>query len=90
MLLSQPISGELYIDGDTKHWRKVDLKWINENQSGDTLTVSLQMIIGYMRSAGVSFNQSNKIVKYPIKDFLELYAKTLKSELKKKIELSVQ
>jgi hypothetical protein len=52
LLLSQPISGELYIDGDTKYWRKVVLKWINENQSGNTLTVSLQMIIGYMKSAG--------------------------------------
>ncbi|MGD6831864.1 hypothetical protein ACQCT5_06850 [Sutcliffiella halmapala] len=90
LLLSQPISGELYIDGDTKYWRKVVLKWINENQSGNTLTVSLQMIIGYMKSAGVSFNQNDKIVKYPIKDFLELYAKTLKAELNKKIELSVQ
>ncbi|MED4014461.1 hypothetical protein [Sutcliffiella cohnii] len=90
VLLSQPISGELYIDGDTKYWRKVVLKWINENQSGDRLTVSLQMIIGYMKSAGITFNQNDKIVKYPIKDFLELYAKTLKAELKKKIELSVQ
>lgn len=90
LLLTQPISGELYIDGDTKYWRKLVLKWINENQSGDTLTVSLQIIIDYMKSAGVSFNQNYKIVKYPIKVFLEFYVKTIKAELKKKIELSIQ
>ncbi|XKH50487.1 hypothetical protein LG275_12935 [Chryseomicrobium palamuruense] len=90
LLLSQPITGELYIGGDTQYWRKVILKWINENQSGDTLVVSLQKIIGYMKSSGVSFTQNDKLVKYPIKDFLEFYQKTIKVELKKKVQISIQ
>ena len=79
MLLSQPITGEPYIDGDTMSWRNVILKWINENQSGDSLVVSLQKIIGHMKNTGVSFNQNDKLVKYPIKSFLEYYQKTLKA-----------
>lgn len=90
LLMFQPIAGELYIDGDSKNWRKVVLEWINENQSGDTLTVSLKKIIGYMKNRGISLNQSDSIVKYPIKDFLEFYVKTLKVELKEKIELRIQ
>ncbi|ARK30112.1 hypothetical protein [Halalkalibacter krulwichiae] len=90
LLLSQPITGELYIDGDKKSWRIVILKWINENQSGDSLVVSLQKIISHMKSEGISFNQSDKLVKYTIKHFLEFYRKTIKTELKKMIELNIK
>lgn len=90
ILLSQPIKGELYIDGDKRAWRIIILKWINENQSGDSLVVSLEKVIGHMKSSGISFNQNDKLVKYPIKDFLEFYGKTVKAELKKKIELTIQ
>ncbi|WP_157076724.1 hypothetical protein [Sutcliffiella cohnii] len=91
ILLSQPIKGELYIDGDKRAWRIIILKWINENQSSDSLVVSLDKVIGHMKSSGISFNQKNdKLVKYPIKEFLEFYRKTIKAELKKKIELTIQ
>jgi hypothetical protein len=90
LLLSQPIRGELYIGGDTKFWRKVVLKWINENQSGATIVVSLQTLISYMKKTGVSFNQNEKLVKHPIMDFLVFYQKTLKLELKRKIELVIE
>jgi hypothetical protein len=89
LLLSQPITGELYIDGDKKSWRIVILKWINENQYGNSLVVSLQKIISDMKRAGVSFNQNDKLNKYPIKNFLEFYEKTMKTELKNKIELTI-
>lgn len=90
ILLFHPIKGELYIDGDKKSWRIVILKWIRKNQSDDSLVVSLQNIIGHMKSTGITFNQNDKFVKYPIKEFLEFYEKTIKSELKKKINLTIQ
>lgn len=90
ILLSQPIKGELYISGDTHYWRKVILKWIKDHQSGNSLVVPLDKIIDYMKSAGISFNQNDSLVTYPIKEFLEFYKKTLKVELKKKIELIIQ
>ncbi|GGM38519.1 hypothetical protein GCM10011351_25750 [Paraliobacillus quinghaiensis] len=90
LLLSQLIKGELYIDGDSRNWRRVLLKWIKKNQTDGTLVVSLQNIIDYMKNSGISFNQNDSIVKYPIKDFFELYVRISKSELKRKIELSIQ
>lgn len=89
-LLSHPITGELYIDGDKKYWRRIILKWIKENQSGVDLFVSSQKLIGYMKTAGVSFNQNDQRAKYPIKIFLEFYVKTMKAELKKKIEITIK
>ncbi|ASK62295.1 hypothetical protein CFK37_09050 [Virgibacillus phasianinus] len=89
-LLSHPIKGELYIDGETRAWRKAILKWIDENQSGETMVVSLEKLIGHMKSSGVSFNQNDNLAKYPVKVFLEFYVKTIKAELKKRINLSFQ
>ncbi|WP_243299315.1 hypothetical protein [Bacillus litorisediminis] len=90
MLLSYPIKGELYIDGDKESWRIVIFKWISENQLGESLIVSLQKVINYMKKSGISFNQNDELVKYPIEEFFKFYEKTIKTELKKKIELSFQ
>jgi hypothetical protein len=89
LLLSQPIKGELYIDGDKRTWRNVILNWINENQLGESLVVPIQNVIDYMKSSGITFNQNEKLVKYPIKDFLDFYEKTIKVELKKKVNLTI-
>jgi hypothetical protein len=86
-LLIQPISGETYINGDKVYWRKVILKWINENQTGEVLYVSFQSLINYMRNTGVSFNQQEKLIQYPIKNFLQYYEKISKTEFKKKVQL---
>jgi hypothetical protein len=59
-------------------------------QSGDSLVVSLQKVISHMKSSGITFNQNDKLVKYPIKEFLEFHGKMIKTELKKKIELTIQ
>ena len=74
-LLSQTITGEIYINGDKQYWRQVILKWINENQTGDNLYVSINVLLSFMRKNGVSFNQKDKLVQYTIKNFLELYVR---------------
>ncbi|MBM7648434.1 hypothetical protein JOC78_001376 [Bacillus ectoiniformans] len=85
LLLTQPIAGELYIGGNREDWRKVVLKWVKDHQSGNTIVVSMQNLIAYMKSFGVTFHQNDQLVEYPIKNFLIYYEKTLKAELKKKI-----
>ncbi|KGP74574.1 hypothetical protein [Pontibacillus yanchengensis] len=90
VLLSQPIKGESYIDEDKGAWRKVILKWIKENQSGGKIFVSLQQVIDYMKSLGISFNQSDKVIKYPIQEFFEFYEKTVNGEFKKNVEIIIQ
>lgn len=89
LLLSQPIEGEVYINSDNRiAWRLVILKWIKENQSNSTLVVSLDKVISYMKSAEISFHQNEKLVKYPVRYFLEFYVKTMEKELRKKVELT--
>jgi hypothetical protein len=88
-LLSHPITGEIYINGDNQYWRKVILKWINENQADEYLIVSIIVLLQYMKNSGVSFNQKDKLVQHPIKTFLEFYVKTLNTELKKKVHLTI-
>ncbi|MGE7602993.1 hypothetical protein ACQKL5_10845 [Peribacillus sp. NPDC097675] len=89
-LLSQPIKGELYIDGDKKYWRLIVLKWINENQAANLINVSLHQLLDYMKKSGVSFNQQDNIVQYPIINFLKYYEKIIKTELKKKVLLMIK
>lgn len=89
-LLSQPIKGEYYIDGDREFWRNIVLEWIKENQTTNSFTVSLNQLLDYMKKSGVSFNQQDNIVHYPIKDFLEYYKKTLKTELKNNVQLVIK
>jgi len=88
-LLSQTITGEIYINGDKQYWRQVILKWINENQTGDNLYVSINVLLSFMRKNGVSFNQKDKLVQYTIKNFLELYVRIMKIEFRKKVELKI-
>ena len=70
VILSQPIKGEIYINGDKKSWRIVILKWIKENQTNDTFRISLGMIITYLKKSGITFNQNDQLIKHPILHFL--------------------
>lgn len=90
ILVSKPVSGDLYINGDQEIWRRLVLKWIKENQVENSINVQLPKLIEYMKNAGITFNQNDKIVKFPIKEFLEFYQKTLLTELKKKTQLRIK
>ncbi|MCM3768270.1 hypothetical protein [Neobacillus niacini] len=59
MLLSHPITGEIYINGVKQYWRKVILKWINENQADEYLIVSIKALLQYKKDNGVTFNQKD-------------------------------
>lgn len=90
ILLSKPIKGDAYINGNKREWRLLILKWIKENQTGDLVIVSLNKSIEYLRKSGVSFNQHDALVKHPIKEFLELYKKILRIELKRNVDLNIK
>ena len=86
-LISYPIKGDNFINGAVATWRSFILKWIKNNQHGDTLTVSMKKLLNEMRESGLSFNQKDSIVQYPVKEFLVFYQSALKKDLKKKIEI---
>ncbi|SDN87444.1 hypothetical protein [Bacillus sp. OK048] len=87
-LLSQPIKGDHFIDGPPRNWRKFILKWIKKHQQEDNLIVSMKKLLNDMRDFGITFNQKDSNVQYPVKDFLNFYQTGLKKELKKKVNIT--
>lgn len=86
-LLSYPIKGDNFINGAAASWRSFILKWVKNNQHGDTISVSMKKLLNQMRETGITFNQKDSIVQYPVKEFLVFYQSALKKDLKKKIEI---
>lgn len=87
-LLSHPISGNHFINGTSSNWRKIILKWINEHQRKEDLTVPMNMLLNDMKASGLTFNQKDTNVIYPVKEFLGFYEKELKRDLKTKIKIT--
>lgn len=87
-LLSHPISGDHFIDGPPANWRKFILKWIKEHQQEDNLAVSMNNILSDMKDFGITFNQKDSNVQYPVKEFLNFYEIGLKKVLKRKINIT--
>jgi hypothetical protein len=87
-LFSRPIRGDYFIDGPSANWRKFILKWISIHQLGENLTVSMKKLIKDMKDSGITFNQKDPIVQYPIKEFFLFYQRELKKDLKDKINIT--
>jgi hypothetical protein len=87
-LLSHPIKGDHFIDGHASHWRKFILKWIKEHQHYENLTVSMKKLLNEMKAFGLTFNQKDSLVEYPVKEFLKFYQIELKKDLKRKINIT--
>jgi hypothetical protein len=84
-MLTHPIKGENYINGKSVIWRTTVINWIVDQRVGDELKVSINKLMQYMKNNGITFNQKEKIVQYPIKEFFYIYQKEQKNELKSKL-----
>jgi hypothetical protein len=48
----------------------------------------MKKLLSEMREPGITFNQKDSIVQYPVKEFLVFYQSALKKNLKKKLDTS--
>lgn len=87
-LLSHPISGDHFIDGQPAIWRRFILKWIKDHQQEDDLAVSMNKLLSDMKDFGITFNQKDSNVQYLVKEFLYFYQTGLKKDLKRKINIT--
>ncbi|MEC1526071.1 hypothetical protein P9D43_29190 [Neobacillus niacini] len=87
-LLTHPISGENYLAGEREYWRLFILKWIKDHKQNDVLMVPMSKLLKDMKTAGISFNQIDKLVQYPVKSFITFYQQELKKDLKEKLILT--
>ncbi|HZG71637.1 MAG TPA: hypothetical protein VEY51_08865, partial [Chondromyces sp.] len=87
-LLTYPITGEHYINGDSREWRIFLLKWMNKGQKKEgELAVSIKRILNDMKAYGITFNQKEALAEAPIKNFFDFYQKEIKKDLKTKVIL---
>ncbi|WP_209124361.1 hypothetical protein [Alkalihalobacillus sp. BA299] len=87
-LLTFPITGESYLNGEREHWRRCVLKWIKVHTQEDELTISISKLLNNLKAEGITFNQNEKIVQYPIKNFINFYQQEVKKDLKMKLNLT--
>ncbi|MCM3694611.1 hypothetical protein [Neobacillus niacini] len=87
-LLSHPIRGDHFIDGQSAIWRKFILKWIKEHQQEEDLEVSMKKLLSDMKDFGITFNQKDSNVQYLLKGFLTFFQMGMKKDLKKKINIT--
>lgn len=79
------IEGASYILSSNYVWRPIILKWLEENYYLENWTISVQLIRDILKNAQVEFTENREeILKVPIKDFLVVYQKSLKKDLKVK------
>ncbi len=85
------IEGASYILSSNHVWRPIILTWLEENYYLENWTVSVQLMKDILKNAQVEFTENREeILKVPIKDFLMVYQKSLKRDLKIKSSLSIK
>ena len=85
------IEGASYILSSNHVWRPIILKWLEENYYVENWTVSVQIIRDVLINAQVEFTENREeILKVPIKDFLMVYQKSLKKDLKVKSSFNIK
>ena len=85
------IEGASYILSSNHVWRPIILTWLEENYYLENWKVSVQIIRDVLKNARVEFTENREeILKVPIKDFLTVYQKSLKKDLKVKSSFSIK
>ncbi|OHX53185.1 hypothetical protein [Planococcus faecalis] len=85
------IEGASYILSSNHVWRPIILTWLEENYYLENWTVSVQLMKDILKNAQVEFTENREeILKVPIKDFLMVYQKSLKRDLKVKSSFSIK
>jgi hypothetical protein len=78
-ILSRKIAGETYIDGNPRQWKEFVLYRFNAVARQE---LDLPKLMEELKQNGFTFNQHDALVKYPIKEFLQLVGKEVGREIK--------
>lgn len=76
-ILNHSYPGEGYINGPPIVWKKLVLYHFNKVKRDE---ITLSELLQKLQQSGVTFNQSDSLVKYPVIKCLEYIAKTSKVE----------
>ncbi|MBB3908746.1 hypothetical protein [Anoxybacteroides rupiense] len=77
-ILNYKIAGETYINGNPRKWKEIVLYKFNAVYRHE---MTLPQLLDYLKKNNVTFNQSEKLVIYPIREFLLYIAKEVGKDL---------
>jgi hypothetical protein len=71
-VINHKIEGDSYFNCSSKTWRDIILKRCREYFDNK---ITIEGLIQYLKSQGVTFNQSETLIRYPIQELLEKLSK---------------
>jgi hypothetical protein len=77
-ILNHKVAGEMYINGNPRKWKELVLYKFNAVYREE---MTLQQLLEYLKRNNITFNQSEKLVIYPIREFLLYIAKEVGKDL---------
>ncbi len=77
-VLNHKVEGESFIDGPSKEWKRIVLKHFNKIYDNQ-MTVS--QLCSLLNDKGIRFNQSQDLVKFPIREYLLYISKVSHKKL---------
>jgi hypothetical protein len=88
-LLQTLIKGEQYISLNSYEWRKLLLDWLDCRYDKQNWRISTNEIMENLKKNGVIFRDQERLVKYPIQEFLHIYQRDLKKYLKLNVAIVI-
>ncbi|PDM38792.1 hypothetical protein DXK91_02910 [Parageobacillus toebii] len=77
-ILNHKVAGEMYINGNPRKWKELVLYKFNAVYRNE---MTLPQLLDYLKRNNITFNQSEKLVIYPIREFLLYIAKEVGKDL---------
>ncbi|MED4269025.1 hypothetical protein P9199_01820 [Geobacillus stearothermophilus] len=77
-ILNHKVDGEMYINGNPRKWKELVLYKFNAVYRKE---MTLEQLLEYLKRNNITFNQSKKLVIYPIREFLLYIAKEVGKDL---------
>lgn len=78
-ILNHYVNGEAYFIGDQRKWKEIVL---NSFELIYHDKISIPQLLQKIKEQGIEFKQSQKIMSYPIKEYLQFISKKIKKDIK--------
>lgn len=89
-MLTIRIEGAAFIKTSNQEWRSIMVSWLEENYRLDEWTVSITEMLKLLKEHRIEFTQNSEtLIKVPIKDFLLKFQKNFNKDLNLKNSLNI-
>ena len=90
-LLNATIIGESQINGPAYEWKRILLKWLNFKFKVIAWRVSVHKLVGLLKDSGITFQQNDESLIYPIiLQWLEIFKTEVENELELEMNMLIR